>query len=161
LLNKIGEPSPPSGFKLKLARAPIYLYRIGLGGLMGDRFLRLRHRGRRTGNSIETVLEVIRHDESTTQFFVASGYGTKSQWYRNIIAEPHVSIMVKNTEHNAVARVVSPDEATQILGLYAAAHPKSIKAVARLSGYNMDGTESDIVEFSSIIKIIEFTVKKS
>jgi len=38
------------------------------------------------------------------------------------------------------------------------AHPKSIKGVARSSGYEMNGSEQDVIEFSKIIKIIEFTL---
>jgi len=38
------------------------------------------------------------------------------------------------------------------------AHPKSIKGVARLSGYEMDATKKDVIEFSKIVKIVEFTL---
>jgi hypothetical protein len=40
------------------------------------------------------------------------------------------------------------------------AHPNSVKGVARLSGYAMDGSEQDVIEFSKIIKIVEFTLDR-
>jgi len=157
LLTKLANTAPPSGIKLKIFRAPIYLYRIGLGGLLGERFLLLKHRGRRSGKQNETVLEVIHHDKEKFRVFVASGYGEKSQWFKNILADNSVHIKLKQVEFGATARVVSSQEAETLLIQYANTHPKSMKAVARLSGYDMDGSESDILEFSKIIKIVEFT----
>jgi len=43
---------------------------------------------------------------------------------------------------------------------YARAHPNSIKGVARLSGYEMDGSEKDVIAFSQIIKIVKFTLRE-
>jgi hypothetical protein len=43
-------------------RAPRRLYDVGWGGLLGHRFLLLRHTGRRTGRQHAVVLEVLRHD---------------------------------------------------------------------------------------------------
>lgn len=157
MLTKTGNPAPPSGIKLKLFRAPIYLYRIGLGALLGERFLLLKHRGRRSCKQNETVLEVIHADKEKHKVFVASGFGEKSQWYKNILPDDAVSIKIRNVEFDAVARVVSSQEAETLLSQYANTHPKSMKAVAKLSGYDMDGSESDILEFSKIIKIVEFT----
>ncbi len=158
MLRKIGEPAPPTGFKLNLFRAPLYLYRLRLGFLFGERFIRLKHWGRVSGELKETVIEVISQDKSAGKVFSASGFGDKSQWYKNIIANENVFVTLKNTEYRAIARAVEEDEAKEILLGYGRSHPKAIKGVARLSGYEMDGGESDIVEFSSIVKIIEFTL---
>lgn len=158
MLKKIGQPAPPTGLKLKLFRAPIYLYRARLGFLFGERFIRLKHWGRKSGELREAVIEVIDHDRSAGKLYAASGFGTKSQWYKNVVARSDVFVTLKNTEYRASARVVDSGEAHEVLLRYAHAHPKAIKGVARLSGYEMDGTESDIVEFSGIVKIIEFTL---
>ena len=50
------ERKPVTGLKRIMFRAPIFLYRIGLGGLLGKRFLLLNHIGRKT------VMEVVNHD---------------------------------------------------------------------------------------------------
>ncbi|NRB40737.1 MAG: nitroreductase family deazaflavin-dependent oxidoreductase [Pseudomonadales bacterium] len=158
MLRKIGEPSPPKGLKLKLFRAPLYFYRFKLGFLLGERFIHLKHWGRKSGNLKETVIEVIDQDKTKGKLYSASGFGEKSQWFKNISVNHSVFVCIKNTEYKATARVLSDDEATDVLLRYVKAHPKSIKGVARLSGYEIDGYEQDVIEFSKIIKIVEFTL---
>jgi hypothetical protein len=53
---------PPSGLRRALLRAPIWLYRAGLGGLLGRRVLLLTHIGRSTGRARQVVLEVAARD---------------------------------------------------------------------------------------------------
>jgi hypothetical protein len=45
----------------RLVRAPIWLYRHGLGWLFGSRLLMLEHVGRKSGQPRYVVLEVIGH----------------------------------------------------------------------------------------------------
>ncbi len=158
MLRKIGEPSPPKGFKLKLFRAPLYIYRFGLGFVFGERFIQLKHWGRKSGNLNETVIEVIDQDKENGKLYAASGFGEQSQWFKNISANNSVFVTLKSTEYNATSRVLSSDEATEVLLRYVEAHPNSIKGVARLSGYEMDGTEQDVIDFSKVIKIVEFAL---
>lgn len=55
------------------ARAPTLLYKLQVGWLLGKRFLLLQHRGRRTGRSYATVLEVVAYDGPTNSYYVAAG----------------------------------------------------------------------------------------
>ena len=158
MLKKIGEPAPPKGLKLKLFRAPRYVYHLKLGFLVGERLIHLKHWCRKSGQLKETVIEVIDQDKTNGVLYSASGFGTQSQWFKNISVNNAVFVTVKNTEFKATASVLSADEATQILLRYAKAHPNSIKGVARLSGYEMDGSEKDVIAFSQIIKIVKFTL---
>ena len=161
MLKKIGEPAPPKGLKLKLFRAPRYVYHLKLGFLFGERLIHLKHWGRKSGQLKETVIEVIEvidQDKTNGVLYSASGFGTQSQWFKNISVNNAVFVTVKNTEFKAIASVLSADEATQILLRYAKAHPNSIKGVARLSGYEMDGSEKDVIAFSQIIQIVKFTL---
>ncbi|MDG4803790.1 nitroreductase family deazaflavin-dependent oxidoreductase [Micromonospora sp. WMMD980] len=73
-----------------LARAPIPLYRNGLGRLLGRRLMMLEHRGRRSGLPRYVVLEVV--DREPGALFLASGYGPASQWFRNVRADPAVRV---------------------------------------------------------------------
>jgi hypothetical protein len=63
-------------------RAPAVLYDRNLGWLLGRRFLRLTHRGRRTGRCYQTMLEVIDNDRARHEVFVMVGLGRRAQWYR-------------------------------------------------------------------------------
>src|ERR1051326_6299178 len=60
--------------------APGWLFRLGLGRLLGHRFLELTHRGRRSGRRYRTVLEVVRYDPRTQESIVCSGWGTRADW---------------------------------------------------------------------------------
>ena len=158
MLKKIGEPAPPKGLKLKLFRAPRYFYHFKLGFLFGERFIHLKHWGRKSGQLKETVIEVIDQDKTNGVLYSASGFGTQSQWFKNISVNNAVFVTLRNTEFEASASVLSADEATEVLLRYLMVHPHSIKGVARLSGYEMDGSEKDVIAFSQIIKIVKFTL---
>lgn len=62
-----------------VARAPIWLYRLGLGGLLGHRLVLLTHTGRTTGRARQVMLEIVGRDEESGGYLIASGYGTRSQ----------------------------------------------------------------------------------
>ena len=85
---------PPSGVSRALFRAPIYLYRLGLGWLFGKRILLLNHIGRVSGTQRQVILEVVEHDPTNGSFVVASGWGPTAAWYRNILHTPEVSVQV-------------------------------------------------------------------
>jgi hypothetical protein len=72
---KISEPKLPRGLSRLACRLPIWLYRAGLGWVMGYRFRYLTHIGRKSGQPRHTVLEVVRYDKATSTCIVASGWG--------------------------------------------------------------------------------------
>jgi deazaflavin-dependent oxidoreductase (nitroreductase family) len=92
-------------------RAPVLLYRLGLGGLFGHQFLLVRHAGRRTGQVRETVLKVLRYDPSTGESIVASAWGTRTDWYRNVQAGGCLSVSTGGIKYVPEMRAVSADEA--------------------------------------------------
>ncbi|ODQ94316.1 nitroreductase family deazaflavin-dependent oxidoreductase [Mycolicibacterium holsaticum] len=108
-----------------LMRAPIWLYRARLGFLLGSRILQLEHIGRRSGLKRHVVLEVIDHPDPDT-YVVASGFGTRAQWYRNIEADPNVRVSVgTRVSAPATARVLSTSEADAALGRYISRHRRA------------------------------------
>lgn len=46
-------------------RLPIWLYRMQLGWVLGERFLLLTRTGRKSGRMYQTIIEVVRHDKET------------------------------------------------------------------------------------------------
>jgi deazaflavin-dependent oxidoreductase (nitroreductase family) len=106
-----------------LVRAPIALYRAGLGALMGEELLLLEHRGRRSGELRAVVLEVAERPDDD-RFVVVSGLGPRSQWVRNVAAEPRVLVSFgRRRGARAHARRLDPDETVALLQRYAAVHP--------------------------------------
>lgn len=114
-----------------VVRAPVRLYRMRLGFLLGNRMLLLEHRGRRTGQRRYAVLEVVDRPAPDT-FVIVSGFGSASQWYRNVVADPRVRISVglrRNVE--AVAEPLSTDAAEAVLARYAEHHPRAWDTMRR------------------------------
>jgi deazaflavin-dependent oxidoreductase (nitroreductase family) len=75
-----------------IARMPLALYRWHCGWLLDHRFLALTHRGRRTGRAHQTMLEVVAFDRANTTAVVVSGFGDRSDWYRNVLGNPDVVV---------------------------------------------------------------------
>src|SRR5579885_1162509 len=86
--------SKPAGLLKLVFRMPRYLYRWHLGWLFGHRFLMITHIGRKSGLRRQTVLEVAHYDPSTQECVVMAGYGTQSDWYRNIQAQPAIEVQI-------------------------------------------------------------------
>jgi len=154
--DQISSMSLPRGFLAWLLRAPIWLYRFHLGSLLGNRFLLLTHTGRKTGRTRQTVIEVVQYDEAFGVYFVASGWGEKSNWYKNIMANPNVAIQVKNKKFKAVAERVTPVMGGQIMLNYAHEHPFALRELSRFMKYPLDGSEESAMNFGRIIPIIAF-----
>lgn len=140
---KVGNANPPRGVRRLLWRTPIWFYRLGLGGLFGKRMLLLHHTGRSSGLPRENVLEVVDYEEVTNTFYVASGFGKKSDWYRNIVKQPQVSITLGRKEIPVTAVPLSPEESGQALLEYARHHPTAAKNLMSICGYKVDGSDED------------------
>ncbi len=115
----------PGGVKRLLFRFPILLYKIGLGPLLGGRFLKLTHTGRKSGLLRETVLEVVKHDRQTGTYYIASGWGEKSNWLLNIIENPSVEVQTGRRSFRAYAKRLSPEDASSVLYDYGKRYPKA------------------------------------
>ena len=113
---------PPSGVSRALFRAPIYLYRLGLGWLFGKRILLLNHTGRVSGTQRQVILEVVEHDRTDGSFVVASGWGPTAAWYRNILHTPQVSVQVGRRTIPVTAVPLTAEEGAEIFARYAARH---------------------------------------
>ena len=108
-----------------LARAPIGLYRARLGFLLGSRLLMLEHLGRKSGTRRYAVLEVVARPRPGA-YVVASGFGARAQWFRNVSANPHVRIHAGGRRPApATARLLTSDETAAALAAYAAGHPRA------------------------------------
>lgn len=116
-------------------RAPIALYRLGLGGLLGRRFLLLEHRGRRSGLRRRTVLEVVDREGATP--VVVSGYGRRSDWLANVRADPAVTVTWGHRRFAARARIVGHSEAVAAFDRYRKAHPRAARFLGRALGISV------------------------
>jgi deazaflavin-dependent oxidoreductase (nitroreductase family) len=80
---------PESGWRWLFFRAPMWFWRMGLGSLMGFRFCVLTVYGRKSGEPRHTILEWV---EDGGRLHVGAGWGPRSQWVKNVLANPAVTV---------------------------------------------------------------------
>ncbi|MHB8133510.1 MAG: nitroreductase family deazaflavin-dependent oxidoreductase [Anaerolineaceae bacterium] len=153
---KISEPKLPNGLSRFAFRFPIWLYHAHLGWILGTRFVLLTHTGRKSGLPRQTVLEVVRYDQTTGACIVASGWNTKSDWFKNVVANPKIIFQVKNKRLSGIAERLAPEKGSQELFEYARHYPLAFRELARFMGYRVDGSEEDIREVGRMIPMFLF-----
>jgi deazaflavin-dependent oxidoreductase (nitroreductase family) len=103
-MSKILSDTDPSKGLLRIGvRLPVLLYRSRMGWILDGRFLMPTTTGRKTGLPRRTVPEVELHDQETHTYFIASGWGEKSDWFRNIQKTPTVAVNVGLRQFGAIA----------------------------------------------------------
>jgi deazaflavin-dependent oxidoreductase (nitroreductase family) len=147
----------PGGLLLFGFRLPIWLYRMHLGWVLGGRFLLLTHTGRRSGQVHQTVIEVVRHDEKTDTYLVASGFGHHSDWLLNIKQNPHVTITVGRRTLSVRAEFLSESDSARELMDYAQRHPLAFRELSMiLTGRPVEATVENCRQFAKSVPLIAF-----
>jgi deazaflavin-dependent oxidoreductase (nitroreductase family) len=73
----------------------VLLWRLGLGRFInispryGGRIMVLSHRGRKSGRLLHTP---VNYAEVDGAIYCVAGFGAKTHWYRNLVADPNVEI---------------------------------------------------------------------
>ncbi len=144
-----------------LFRAPVWLYRLGMGWILGSRFLLLTHRGRRSGTLHNTVIEVIKYDPATDTYYVISGFGRRADWFRNICKNPRVTITVGRHRFSAVAHILPSEEAQEILEDFIHRHPLETRLILPLFGYRTLSTSQSRKHFVEKYPVVAFKVQQT
>ena len=137
-------------------RLPILLYRVGLGWILGHRFLLLTHRGRKSGRLRQTVLEVVRYDAAHREYTVVAGFGSNTDWYRNLLAHPAIEIRCAGQRFHPEQRFLSPSEGADMLAWYEPRHPRAMRILVTLLRYPYDGTPESRLALAKALPMISF-----
>lgn len=127
-----GVLGPPRGLLRLAARAPIWLYRLHAGWLLGDRFLMLEHIGRRSARRRRVVLEVVKHDPASDSYFVVSAWGVKADWLQNLRRTPAAVLRVGRRVLEVRGEEIGIDEAAAAINDYSQRYPLAFRELARL-----------------------------
>jgi deazaflavin-dependent oxidoreductase (nitroreductase family) len=137
-------PRRPSRLVRTLLGAPARLYDWNAGWLLGRRFLRLTHVGRRSGRRYQTVLEVIGAGATPDEVLVIAGLGTTTDWYRNLRRQPAAEVTVGRRTFRPAHRVLDEAEAAAALAAYERRNRWVMPVVRRvlswLVGWRYDGS---------------------
>ena len=111
---------------------PQFLYAIGLGPICGRLVLLLTTTGRKSGKLRVTPLQ---YEEINGDIYIASARGTKSDWFRNIVANPKVKVRVKSRQFEGEAEpITDPNRIADFLEIRLQRHPKMIGAILQREG---------------------------
>ncbi len=97
---------PVRGWRKRLFKAPLYLWRLGLGNFFGRWLAVLTTTGRVSGRPRHTVLEPI-HIDGT--IYLLSAWGKQAHWYKNVSADPYVTLQTGAGAIRGIARRVTED----------------------------------------------------
>lgn len=151
----------PSGLTRLFFKLPVWLYRLKLGWLLGERFLLLKHVGRKSGRHYETVVEVVRHDEETDTYVVASGWGETADWFKNVMATPEVEIAVGRRHIPAKAERLPAQDAVDELRDYERRHPIAARELTRVLGYHVDDSDNAYEALADHVVLVAFRPRRA
>ncbi|ASU85849.1 nitroreductase family deazaflavin-dependent oxidoreductase [Nocardiopsis gilva YIM 90087] len=156
----IERPAPPTGVLRWLARLPIHLFRARLGWMFGTRVMLLTHTGRVSGRERRVVIEIVNHDDLRSGHIICcSGFGEKADWYKNVLRTPEVTVQVGTRAMRATATPLSADEGAEAMARYAERHPRAARKLARVMGFEVDGSESDFRAVGRERPFVRFTAR--
>jgi deazaflavin-dependent oxidoreductase (nitroreductase family) len=121
-------------------KIPLLQYRLGFGKLL-HRFFRmlvLTTRGRKSRRPRYTMLEHTRHNNRA---YIAPGWGDRTLWHKNIVADPRVTVQDGRAVYGAIA--VRVTEAAELADLYRVRAGKSLVWKEYLASWGVEDTLED------------------
>ncbi len=136
-------------------KMPLILYRLGLGRMLGKRFMLLTHKGRRSGKVYRTVLAVLRFDEKTGEVLAVSPWSA-SNWYRNIQATPALEVETGGVRFAPTQRDLSPEEIAALFIEFRNEHSIFSRMVGRIPGWKIDSTYEEFLALARTLRGVAF-----
>jgi deazaflavin-dependent oxidoreductase (nitroreductase family) len=133
---------------------------MGLGALMGSRFIHLVHIGRNSGLRRETVIEVVDHEPDGDVYYLVSAWGKRADWYLNIEKTPQVNAQVGRHNFIGRAELVSQDQAVEVILRYGCRHPRTLQMLARTMGYRIATDEESYRALGRELLMVAIHVEK-
>lgn len=128
-------PYPGNPALKVLFRSPLLLWRLGLGPLVGQLFMILTTTGRKSGLPRHTAIEY--HTWRGRKYAVAAW--PQSDWYRNLQADPLVTVQTAAGTESAIARRLTDDQ--ELAEVYAFINEKpTLRRVWQMLGFDFDMT---------------------
>ena len=135
-----------------IKRPPQIAYALGLGPLMGRLVLLLTTTGRVTGKARVTPLQ---YERLGDVYYIGSARGLKSDWVKNILADPHVHIRVKSRYFPGIAEVITdPTEIVDYLEMRLKNHPRMVGAMLKADGIPSKPNRSHLEEYAQKIVLV-------
>jgi deazaflavin-dependent oxidoreductase (nitroreductase family) len=143
---------PSGGWRKAMFKWPVHLWRLGLGPIIGRFSVLISHTGRKTGLTRRTMTEL--HVVNGKKY-APSGFGRRAQWYRNIEADPRVTIQTAAGAESVIARrVTDGDELLSLMDLEAPKNRVMVRSF--LDTLDIEPTVADILAKKDRIYYLRF-----
>jgi deazaflavin-dependent oxidoreductase (nitroreductase family) len=138
---------------LRLLRQPPRLaYAVGLGPLLGRMVLLLTTTGRKSGLPRVTPLQ---YEEVGGLYYLGSARGQSADWFRNILANPHVEVRLKDRRFSCLARpVTDPQQIADFLQLRLARHPRMVTGILKRQGLPAHPSREQLENYASQLALV-------
>lgn len=123
----------PTSLMRRLFKFPILLYRMGLGYFVGRLFMVMTTVGRKSGQPRRTAIEF---HEFKKRKYIFSGWGARTDWYRNIQANPYITIQTWRGAESVLARRLFSEQELSEAFEFAMSNP-TMRAVIRSVGFDL------------------------
>lgn len=129
------------------------LYAGGKGWIVGKFILLLTHTGRKSGTRYATPLQ---YEKIAGAYYVGAGRGPKADWFRNILADPHVHVQVDRCAFDCVAEpVTDPQRVADFLEYRLERHPLMIGLMLKFAhGMPMHPSRAQFLELSGSTALV-------
>ena len=131
-----------------MSRANTWVYKK-TDGKIGGKFLQgapvalLTTTGRKTGLTRTTPLGFV-HVPDTDTYFVSAGWYGKTDWYRNLRANPRVRVHHGRRTFACQARPISDDEAVPVIRRTVDRNPFALRLWERWTDQPLDGSDDSL-----------------
>jgi deazaflavin-dependent oxidoreductase (nitroreductase family) len=152
LPKNLQEIYPDTQIEKFIYKIPIFAWRLGLGPILGKYILIFTHIGRKTGEPRRTAVEF--HTINGMKYIPCT-FGVKSQWYRNLLANPRVTIQsADGTEQMIAIRVTENEELISVIDTITERNPSMMKWY--LDSLNIQHNRKDILAHKQELIFLRF-----
>ena len=137
-----------------LSQFPLFLYQLGWGTVLNwIPFLVMTTQERQSGKPHHIAIEYRRHG---SKYYIVAGWGDRTDWYQNLMHNPHVTIQHGSHVHSAKAHLVeNPAEALRALYMFSRNSWIYESLFARMSSAESAdlSTLAEVVEEFTVVRI--------
>ena len=129
------------------------MYALGLAPLIGRIILLLTTTGRKSGKRRVTPLQ---YEEIDGMFYLGAARGLKTDWVRNIQANPQVEVRVKHRRIIARAELINDtQQIADFLQVRLQRHPKMVGAMTKMHHLPPNPGRPQLEELAKILAVVK------
>ncbi len=136
----------------KVQRIHRVLYAIGMGPVVGRIILLITTVGRKTGRKHVTPVQ---YELIDGKYYIGSARGMKSDWYRNLQANPNVEVQVKSLHFSGCAETITdPKRISDFLDHRLHTHPIMVGMMMKMHGLPMQPSTQQLEELAGTLALV-------